>query len=130
VSEPIFLTLEIVLKGHRRSLALYGGLDGIRDQGGLESAVAQPMHTHYYANGDLFDIAAAYMFHIAQAQAFFDGNKRTAVAAGFAFLTANRVTVVTDDVQIYEAVIQIAEHRLDKAGLAALLRASAIDSNL
>ena len=91
MSEPVFLTIDLVLKIHGRSLARHGGLDGIRDQAGFESAVGQPMNVYFFGQGDLFDVAAAYMFHISQAQAFLDGNKRTAVAAGLAFLKANEV---------------------------------------
>jgi death-on-curing protein len=61
--------------------------------------------------GDLFDIAAGYCFHIAEAQAFFDGNKRTAVAAALTFLEINRVSTRTDSVRLYEAIIAVAEHR-------------------
>jgi death-on-curing protein len=126
VSEPRFLTAELVLKIHRRSLARHGGLDGMRDQAGFESALGQPRNVYSYGQGDLFDVAAAYMFHISQAQAFLDGNKRTAVAAGLAFLKANKVAVKTDDLTLYRMVMEIAERRCDKVQLAALLRTSAL----
>ena len=80
------------------------------------------MNTYYYAQGDLFDVAAPYIFHIAQAQAFLDGNKRTAVAAGLSFLTGNGESAHVDDDTLYDAVIGIAERRCDKVKLAALLR--------
>jgi death on curing protein len=73
-------------------------------------------------SGDLFEIAAAYAFHIAQAQAFVDGNKRTAVAAAVSFLSKNEVRFSKDDGSVYQAMIAIAEKRLDKNGLAAVLR--------
>ena len=62
MSEPSFLTFAEVLVLHERSIARYGGTRGLRDQGGLESAVEQPKNTFYYGNGDLFDIGAAYAF--------------------------------------------------------------------
>ncbi len=80
---------------------------------------------HQYAKGDLFEIAAAYAFHLAQAQAFLDGNKRTAVGAAYLFLKANGVTKRPADLQTYNALIAIAEKRLDKAGLAELFRRAA-----
>ena len=77
---------------------------------------------YWYASGDLYDIAA-YSFHIAQAQAFLDGNKRAAMAAGLAFLKLNGVkTNIELTMPLYNALIDIAERRLDCEGLAVLLR--------
>lgn len=69
MSEPIFLTLNEVLKIHARSLAEHGGREGIREAGLVESALASATNTFHYGGGDLFDIAAAYAFHIAESQA-------------------------------------------------------------
>jgi death-on-curing protein len=125
VAEILFLSLEAVLALHRRSLLEHGGSDGTRDQGGLESAVGQAMNEFYYGRADSFGVAAAYAFHIAEAQAFVDGNKRTAIAAALAFLTLNGHVgkpSSSDLDEIYEAMIAIPRHELDKAGLAALFR--------
>jgi death-on-curing protein len=73
----------------------------------------------------LFDIAASYAFHIAEAQAFLDGNKRTAVAAALTFLKGNGVALRIDDAAIYDAIIAIAEKRMTKTDLANILRKSA-----
>lgn len=124
--EPEFLSIEDILLLHEESLARYGGLNGLRDEAGFRSAVEQPKMTYYYGRGDVFDIAAAYAFHIAQAQAFLDGNKRTGVGAGLLFLEMNEVWTSTDDLALYQATIAVAEKRMDKAGLAALLRSSAL----
>lgn len=80
------------------------------------------MNTWFYGRGDLYDVAAAYAFHIAEAQAFLDGNKRTAAATALAFLGMNGEPVLEDDGTIYQAMIDIANHRLDKPGLAAVFR--------
>ena len=94
----------------------------MRDEGGVRSAVAQPQQDFYYGRADLFGIAAAYAFHIAQAQAFLDGNKRTGLAAATTFLELNGVETNADQAALVEAMLAIAERRLDKAGLAALFR--------
>lgn len=83
------------------------------------------MNTYHYGGGDLFDVAAAYAFHIAEAQAFLDGNKRTAVAACFRFLEENGVTTVFDAIKMYDAMIAIAQRQLTKAQLAVSLREQA-----
>lgn len=68
-------------------------------------------------------IAAAYAYHIAQAQAFLDGNKRTAVGSALVFLERNGVETKTEwRDTLYETMIDIAEKRLDKPGQAKLLR--------
>ncbi len=64
----------------------YGGSAGICDEGMLRSPVDQPLNDFFYGADDLFGIAAAYAYHIAQAQAFVDGNKRTAIVAALTFL--------------------------------------------
>jgi death on curing protein len=123
MSQPVFLTPEQIEGIHRRSLELFGGAAGIRDRNLFEGAVAQAQNVYCYAQGDLFDLAAAYCFHIAQAQAFFDGNKRTAVAAGLTFLKLNGIQTSLELTQpLYNALIEIAEHKLDRVGLAELLR--------
>jgi death on curing protein len=123
VSAIIFLSRGLILELHRRSLREHGGSEGIRDEGGLESAIAQAQHDHYYGGVDLFGVAAAYAFHIAEAQAFIDGNKRTGIGAALLCLELGGVdtTVTTSDI-LYDAMIAIARRELDKAGLAALLR--------
>ena len=123
MSEPHFLSVADVEVLHQRSIARYGGTLGLRDRGGLEAAVNQPRNTFHYGHGDLFDIAAAYAFHIAESQSFLDGNKRTAVAATFVFLELNGVVVAVEWTRIYDAMIAIAERRMSKAELAALLHA-------
>jgi death-on-curing protein len=123
MSDSVFLTSAQVEAFHKRGLELHGGSDGLRNRPLFVGAVAQAQNVYWYASGDLYDIAAAYCFHIAQAQAFLDGNKRAAMAAGLAFLKLNGVrTNVELTTPLYRALIDIAEHRLDREGLAVLLR--------
>ncbi len=83
----------------------------------------QPEAAYFYGNGDMYAIAAAYAFHIAQNQPFLDGNKRIAVGAALTFLELNGTRVENyDGPQLYDAMIGIAEKRIDKAGLAKVLR--------
>jgi len=121
-AEPAFLSLEHMLRLHRQSLEEHGGLDGIRDGGGLESALVAAQNPWLYAGGDIFDIAAAYAFHLAESQAFLDGNKRTAIASAVTFLLVNGCSDASDDAVLYDAMIAISARRLDKAGLAEALR--------
>jgi death-on-curing protein len=76
-------------------------------------------------HSDLFAMAAAYAFHIAQNQPFVDGNKRTGLAAALVFLDLNGVTIDDPEHRLYDAMLEVAEHRMDKTGLASLLAALA-----
>jgi len=128
VKEPKFLGTKTVFALHTLSLQQFGGSEGVRDHGLIESALGAAMNTFHYGNGDFFDIAASYAFHLAQAQAFIDGNKRTAVSTALVFLEMNGVekTKTPDNQTLYGAMIAIAEKRLDKAGLAEMFRRAAV----
>lgn len=116
------MTRGIVDGLHAESLRRFTGSPGVRDDGLVESALGSAMNTYYYANGSLFDIAAAYAFHIAQAQAYIDGNKRTGVACALTFLGLNGISSKLDDGTLHDAMIAIANRTLDKPGLARVLR--------
>lgn len=123
--EPRFLSVEDVLVIHEEQIAAFGGIDGIRDHGLLESAVMTPQASF---GGDFlhafpFEMAAAYAFHIAENQPFLDGNKRTALSAAMVFLEDHGYEFsMDDDLSLYYAMIGIAQKSLDKYGFADLLR--------
>jgi death-on-curing protein len=95
----------------------------MREPGLLDSALMQPEATYFYGEGDLAAVAAAYAFHIAQNQPFLDGNKRAATGSALAFLEINGINAEAfDGAKLYDAMIALADKRLDKAGLAALFR--------
>ena len=122
MDEPRFLSLAEVLYLHDESLARFGGLAGVGDLGLVESALGSAQNAFWYGNGNLFDIAAAYAFHIAESQAFVDGNKRTAASAAITFLRVNGIEFPIDNGSVYAAMIEIAKKQLDKPGLAVVLR--------
>lgn len=123
--EPRFLSLDQVLLLHARSLLEFGGSAGVRDLGLVESAVAAARNTFHYGGGDLFDVAAAYAFHIAESQAFLDGNKRTGVAAALVFLDMNGSYHAPDPAEFHSYMEAIARHQMSKSELAARLRSLA-----
>jgi death on curing protein len=123
VTEIEFLTVADVESLHDEQLRLFGGLEGIRDRGALESAVAVPASTFDGAllHADVFAMAAAYAFHLAENQPFVDGNKRTALNAALVFLGLNGWDVEDPDERLYDAMIDIAKGDVSKAGLGTLL---------
>ena len=121
--DPIFLTRGQIDTIHREQLEAWGGLHGLRSEDGLESAIAQPQNVYFYGTGDLFEIAAAYAYHLAESQAYLDGNKRTAVEAALDFLEINGTdTSPLPELAAYEAMIRVANHALDRTGLANFFR--------
>lgn len=118
--DPEFLEVDDVFELHAESLARYGGDSGVRDQGLIESAIAMPRQSFggEYLHATLFDMAAAYAFHIAENQGFVDGNKRAGLAAAAAFLAMNGYDLVERDDRLYTAMIALSSKTLDKAGLA------------
>ena len=120
--QPVFLAIEQVLRVHRESLDEHGGIDGIRDSGAIESALTAAQNTWLYREADVFEIAATYAFHLAESQAFLDGNKRTAIASALTFLELNGAYAIPNQGELYDAMIAIAARRMDKAGLAVVLR--------
>ena len=122
LDEPKFLSLAEVLYLHDESLRRFGGSTGIREHGLIESALGSAQNAFWYGRGGLFEIAAAYAFHIAESQSFIDGNKRTAAASAISFLRKNGIKFPKDDGSVYRAMIEIAEKKLDKTGLAAVLK--------
>lgn len=120
----VFFRLEDVLFLHEHQLVKYGGGSGVRDIALLESALAQPSATFEdrFLHEDLFEMAAAYAFHIAQNQPFIDGNKRTGLLCAILFLKMNGQKVADPTERLCQAMFDIAERKLDKSGLAATFR--------
>ena len=84
------------------------------------------MNAALYGGGDFFDVAAAYAFHLAESQAFLDGNKRVGSASALAFLRLNGHPVLVDDGSLFDGMIAIANKQMNKAGLAEVLRRLAL----
>lgn len=125
----IYLTLNQVLMIHQAQLRAFGGSAGLRNREGLESAIEQPKAS--FGGNDLyptiFDKASVYAYHIAEAQAFVDGNKRTALHAAVTFLAVNGNPIGHSD-RLYDAMIAIAEKKLTREHLSNLFRELHIES--
>ncbi|MBL9030139.1 MAG: type II toxin-antitoxin system death-on-curing family toxin [Phycisphaerae bacterium] len=121
---PEFLRVDDVLQIHQDQIERYGGSPDLRDPGLLTSAVDTPraMFDGKYLHGDLFEMAAAYLFHIVQNHPFVDGNKRTGIAAALVFLDLNGIDMAIDDDTLADHVLAVAQGREDKTAVAAFLR--------
>lgn len=124
MSEPEFLTLDEVLGIHADQIRRYGGAAGIRDLELLQSALAMPQTTFddEFLHGTLFEMAAAYLFHLARNHPFVDGNKRTALMCALVFLGLNGYRLGADPDAVYGIVDGVASGGVDKAEVAVFLR--------
>ena len=117
MSEPEWLELDIVLDVQAEQLALFGGSDGVRDQGLLESALGRPRNKHAYGETDLTALAAAYAFGIARNHPFVDGNKRTAFASILVFLGLNGAELVVDPAEATAVMVELGAGKIDEETL-------------
>ena len=113
---------------HAEQLAEHGGVNGIRDQGLLESALARPKNLAAYGEPDVFDLAAAYTFGIAKNHPFVDGDKRAGFLAAATFLALNRQILVTSDQEVVETVLGLAAGASSEADFASFLRANCVSA--
>lgn len=119
-----FLGVEHLLEIHRDQIARYGGSLGVRDMGLLESAVAMPQSGFggQYFHTDVYEMAAAYLFHVVKNHPFIDGNKRVGAMAAFVFLAVNGIDLEAPERQYGDLVLEVAEGKQDKAAIADFFR--------
>lgn len=121
---PIFLTLAEVLEIHQDQIVRYGGTAGIRDLELLKSALGLPAATFDgdFLHADIYEMAAAYLFHIVRNHPFIDGNKRTGTVAALVFLLLNGCTFNAPENDLVKAVVAVASGKMTKAELALFFR--------
>ena len=118
----IFLRKVEILEVHRRLLAEHGGAPGILNEGALESALVAAENRRWYEEADLAACAATYAYHLTQAHAFMDGNKRVGAAAMEVFLVANNAGLNAEDDEIYHLIMGLASGTLTREEVEAWLR--------
>jgi len=125
-SAPIFLTLNEVNEMHEEQLALYGGMAGTRDHDALDAAAHMPQQSFggEYVHRDLFEMAAAYLFHIALDHPYVDGNKRTAAEAADVFLFMNGYELTAAEDDYADLVLAVAGKQMNKSGVGDFLRSN------
>jgi len=119
-----FLTLAEIIEIHKNQLSNYGGEEGIRDISLLSSAIVMPKSTFEgnYLHKDLFEMAAAYVYHISQNHPFVDGNKRTALVSGLIFLDFNNIYLDDPKEELYKMMMNTASGKMNKNKIAEILR--------
>ncbi|MDK2970311.1 MAG: death on curing protein [Candidatus Sumerlaeota bacterium] len=118
--EILFLTVEEVLVIHRDQTTRYGGSLELRDRGLLESALAMPSSSFggAFLHRDLFEMAAAYLYHLVQNRPFVDGNKRVGAATADVFLQLNGYEIDASSEEYEQLVLSVARGEIEKNQIA------------
>ncbi len=122
MTEPVWLTVELVIAFHDEQLLEFGGLEGLRDRSMLESALDRPRNKFAYGESDLAKLAAAYAFGLARNHPFADGNKRAALLAIVTFLGLNDLDFVVSEPEAVVIFRDLAAGEVDEDGLARWIR--------
>jgi death-on-curing protein len=122
--EPTFLTLDEIIAIHRDQIERYGGSLGVRDWGLLKSAIAMPAASFggQYLHPDIYEKAAAYLFHLVQKHPFIDGNKRVGAVAADVFLALHDVQLIATEADYAELVLSVARGETSKSSAAEFFR--------
>ena len=124
MKESVWIDREDCLGFHGALLARFGGLDGLRDSGLLESALARPMQLLAYGKPDLFELAASYAHGIVKNHPFLDGNKRSGLMAAALFLELNGMVFRAPEEQAVLQTLALAAGEIDADAYAEWLRNS------
>lgn len=124
-AEPVWIRPDVVRAIHRRQIAEHGGVEGVRDEGLLASALHRPRNLHGYGDPrpDLAALAAAYGYGIARNHPFVDGNKRTALVLTRLFLALNGVAFSASATSKYETMMRLAAGEVREEAFAEWVRA-------
>jgi death-on-curing protein len=127
-AEPVFLTLDEVLAAHADLIERYGGVPGLRDLALLSSSLGAVRATFdgEYLHPSLFEMAGAYLFHVARNHPFVDGNKRTALMTALLFLWLNGHEAAAPDDDPASLVEGVAAGSVTKAQASAFLERHAV----
>ena len=119
-----FLGLQEVLEIHRDQVTRYGGTAGIRDLNLLKSALGMPGATFNgeFLHTDVYEMAAAYLFHLVRNHPFLDGNKRVGAVAALVFLALNGHDFQAPEDDLAETVLAVARGEIGKSEVTVFLR--------
>ena len=110
MKEPVWIEKEALLLLHNVALSRFGGSEGLRDEGLLDSALGRPQNVfHYTPKTDLAALAASYAFGLIKNHPFVDGNKRTGFLACNLFLELNRKRLEANIPEVITIVQALAE---------------------
>ena len=124
MKEPTWVLREVVLILHEQSLAQFGGAEGVRDEGLLDSALEKPQNLFAYGKPSLFDLAASYAFGLVKNHPFIDGNKRAGFVVAALFLELNGYKFQATEVDAALRTLALAAGGMNEAAYSEWLKAN------
>lgn len=121
---PQWILRETVLVLQEQSLAQFGGISGIRDEGMLDSALSRPENLFSYGEPSVFQMAAAYAYGLAKNHPFLDGNKRAAFIVAIVFLELNGHHFHASEVDAAVCTLALAASEMSELDYAAWLESN------
>ena len=104
---------------HSALIGEFGGIDGIRDEGLLESALAAPFQT--FGGEPVYPSlqakAAQLGFGLIRNHPFVDGNKRIGAHTMLVFLAVNGIELRYEQQELIDIVLSVAAGQIDRQGL-------------
>jgi len=124
-SEPSFLTFAEVIEIHDYQMEHFGGASGLRDIELLKSAIGMPSATYggNFLHPSIYEMAAAYLFHLVENHPFVDGNKRVGAMAALIFLDLNGIDFNASDEEFTAMVLRVASGKMLKAEITLFFKA-------
>lgn len=124
LDDCVHLSIDIVREIHAEAIRKFDGLNGVRDENLLASAVLTPQSSFGGKSpyADIVEVAAAYLFYICKNHPFLDGNKRTAMMAAIVFLRLNEVEPLPDSGKWEKLMLDVAGSKLDRDATTRQLR--------
>ncbi len=128
MKEPVWITREVVLATQEELLSRFGGLEGLRDEELLESALHRPRKLFDYGKPDLFELATVYASGIVRNHPFLDGNKRAGFMVAYIFLGANGWEIDATEEDVVLHTLGLAAGQIEAGAYAKWLKASCVRS--
>ena len=122
--EPAFLTFSEVIEIHNYQIENFGGTSGLRDVELLKSAIGMPAATFggTFLHPTIYEMAAAYLYHLVENHPFVDGNKRVGAMASLVFLDMNGIDFNASDKDFTDMVLRVASGKMLKAEITLFLQ--------
>jgi death on curing protein len=110
-----YVRADVLRNVHGRLIERYGGVSGVRDENGLESAIARPKNLAFYAGAESAGaLGAALAWALLRNHPFADGNKRAAFAGLTIFLELNGYRLTCSEVEETAMVLRAASSEISE----------------
>ena len=124
MKEPVWVLREVVFALHEQLLAQFGGSEGVRDEGLLDSALGRPANLFASGKPTLFDLAASYACGIVKNHPFIDGNKRAGFVVAVTFLELNGCRFEANEADAAVRTLALAASDMTEAAYASWLESN------